>query len=367
MKKLLIVNIATGFGGAEKSLLDVIKNLKNEYEINYIEENSGLIDLLKKEKIKVVPFKTGSLKKISGIFKYFFALIRLIFLVLKIKPDLIISNTVRSHILASPVAFILKRKLIWILRDYQFNKKVKKVFEIFPKKIICVSKDLEKFYKGNNEKYLVIPNGIEIVKFIYSNEINTGDKKNGGFKLAIASNFARLKGLEYLIGAVKSLNNEDLSRKIELLIVGGPNNSDSEKYYEEIKKLVNADSNIKFLGWQKDIFSIFRGVDAIVSSTTTSFGGPEAFGRTILEAWLLQKPIIATNVGGSKELVEHMFDGILVEEKNVEQMKEAIKKLAENKALCLSLGKRGYSKLRKNFSLDTITLRYKELIDEIIY
>lgn len=361
MKKLLIVNIASGFGGAEKAILQIIKALKNNYQIKFIIENNIFENLLRQENIDYEVISTGSLKKISGIFKFIYAVIKLLLIYLRFQPDLVISNTIRSHILASTVSFITKKKLIWILRDFQFNKKIKSIFHNIPFKIVCVSEVLKNFYMGN-EKYIVIPDSLDINQ-VKCNEI----KKNKIFTIGIASNFSRWKGIEYLVSGFKEFKKEINSDNIKLIIAGKPlTDGENKIYYDEIKDLAKDEKNIEFFGWCDNIYDFINQCDVIVSSSVSSHGGPESFGLTILEAWALKKAVIATNVGGPKELIENYKDGILVEEKSSQDIKNALIFLYKNREILFSLGENGYNKLINSYILEKNVIKYKNLINELV-
>lgn len=75
---------------------------------------------------------------------------------------------------------------------------------------------------------------------------------------------------------------------------------------EEAEKL-GISNNIMFLGWRNDIYNIIEASDIICS-----FSQREGLPKNIMEAMILGKPVIATDVRGNKDLIKHGFNGYLV-------------------------------------------------------
>jgi glycosyltransferase involved in cell wall biosynthesis len=372
---LLILNLAYVFGGAEKSIADICERLKEDYEILFLIENKKAQKLLEDKKINYKIIKIGEIKKkpIRSLFFIIKAVFNILFIIFKFRPNILMSNTNRSHLIASIISFITFKPLIWILRDYKFNNKLQKLFSIFPKKIICVSEDLKQYYITNNhaKKYKVIPNGLDInkIKEEYSLKYRRRYANENEFLIGIASNFARWKGIEYLIQAFYRLDSSTRNCNGKLLIAGSAKEwTDSYKYYEELKALVEKlglSERVVFLGWIDDIHTFFYNCDVIVSTSITDYGGPESFGRTIMEAWGVKKPVVVTNVGGPKYIVDNNINGIKTPEKDYINLFEKLDKLNKNEKLRLKLGEKGYEKLLDIYSLSNVTNQYDYLIQKI--
>jgi glycosyltransferase involved in cell wall biosynthesis len=119
--------------------------------------------------------------------------------------------------------------------------------------------------------------------------------------------------------------------------------------------------NIKFLGRQEDVESIMNICDIGVLSTYT-----EGISNSLMEFMALGKPVIATDGGGTSELVKNNKTGLLVKVRNVQDLYEKIIYLINNPDIGISMGKKGLSRIEKVFSLDQMidkTVRvYKELV-----
>jgi len=105
---------------------------------------------------------------------------------------------------------------------------------------------------------------------------------------------------------------------------------------------------VYFLGYRRDVPQILLESD-IVTLTSKREGLP----KSIMEAMAAGKPVVATNVRGSRDLVEHGKTGFLVELGDTEGLFLALKSLIENEELRKTMGKAGREKI-KDYSLDRV-------------
>ncbi|MGD2126413.1 MAG: glycosyltransferase family 4 protein [Desulfobacteraceae bacterium] len=164
------------------------------------------------------------------------------------------------------------------------------------------------------------------------------------------------KGHAILIRAFKRIKEE--IQQAKLVIVG-------EGYLHDqltglASRLGLADS-ILFTGFQMDVSEIIATFDVAV---LPSFF--EGMGRVLLEAMAMEKPVVASAVGGIPDLVVHGVNGFLVSPGNVGELKEAIIKTLRDKKLARKLGKEGRKKITEQFSADmmvrSIDKVYRELL-----
>jgi len=103
--------------------------------------------------------------------------------------------------------------------------------------------------------------------------------------------------------------------------------------------------------------------DIIVNLSTQ----PEPFGRTIIEAMSCGKVVVATNLGGPKEIIENGVDGFLVEPK-VDEICEVILQILSDDELYKKISFAAMNKVKEKFSLskqiDQIEKLYVEIINE---
>jgi len=123
-----------------------------------------------------------------------------------------------------------------------------------------------------------------------------------------------------------------------------------EAYRDELLEIVRKDGleeKVGFCGFRDDIGSVMRHFDALVFPSLA----PEAFGLSVLEAMHLGKPVIASDTGGVREMIEHRVNGLLVEPNHPEQITEAILSLFMNPDLSARIGKKAKETAEQKFSL----------------
>ena len=89
-----------------------------------------------------------------------------------------------------------------------------------------------------------------------------------------------------------------------------------------------------------------KNVDVAVSSSIS-----EGASNSILEYMAASLPIVATNVGGTPELITHNKTGLLVPSKSPQELYKAITKLLENEQLMIKLGQQAREKVEEKFSM----------------
>ena len=142
---------------------------------------------------------------------------------------------------------------------------------------------------------------------------------------------AQKKGFEFLIRAMPLVIQE--IPKAQLVIIGfGPQKDQLQK---QIRKL-NLSSSVFLIGGKtgKELRDWFATADIFIGpSIITQDGDTEGQGVVFLEAMASGTPIIASDVGGIKDVVQDGFSGLLIPEKNPDAIAEKIVELAKNNSL----------------------------------
>jgi len=138
------------------------------------------------------------------------------------------------------------------------------------------------------------------------------------------------------------------------------NRSHYEKVLQKLNELGIADKFI-FTGHRDDVIRLTAAMDISVLSTTR-----EGFPLSILEAMAMQKPVVATAVGGIPEIVEPGVTGYLHQRGNSKELAEAIMSLIENPEEASRIGRTAYEHVRQQYSRqvfsDEISKAYSDLM-----
>lgn len=348
-------------------MLELIRGLKNHQddfdiylvsltdvvEYQYVYDLPIRFEIIKRKYKKdiTVPFKLG---KIIASFK----------------PDIIHSWSTMASIYLS-VANLFSRVPVvsGVLADANANLGISdahylrvKLTTPFSDVFVSNSEAGIRAYKTPLRKSICIYNGINFNRFKNlrpAAEIEKeilGSAKNNRIILCMVAGFNERKDYETLIHvAVKiCLLKEDL---IFLLIGNGP-------LLEKIKAQVPPallNKKIIFTGNRSDIESVLQIID--IGLLITYF---EGISNSIIEYMAMGKPVIATEGGGTVELVQDHVNGFLVEQRNEEQIINKIEILLENKDLREKMGQNAYQWVREKFDIEEKTNEYINLYRRLL-
>ncbi len=199
-----------------------------------------------------------------------------------------------------------------------------------------------------DDKVKVIYNGIALKKIIVKNE------KSGSTVIGYVGNFNPVKGHEYLLRAAV-----DVIRKVPsthfLLVGDGPLKQEMVTLVERL----GISKSVTFTGARNDIPELLSMMDICVLPSLS-----EGLSNSILEYMAASKPIIATKVGGTPELIEDRKTGLLVEPKNTAQLSEAIIHLIDNREEAKRYGEAARRVAEEKFSLPRAMGEYDALFRE---
>ena len=167
--------------------------------------------------------------------------------------------------------------------------------------------------------------------------------------------FAPVKGFDILIEAYSKLV-KDNSIQIDLVLIGK-----TTPYLNELKSMcvdLGISSRVHFLEDlpHSRLADYYQKAELYVSSSRF-----ESFGRTFLEAGLLEVPVIATRTGGALEILEKNKSSIVVAIDSHEEILNAMKVLVKDRKLMKTLGENLNKKIAENFSWQKASLNYDQL------
>jgi glycosyltransferase involved in cell wall biosynthesis len=223
----------------------------------------------------------------------------------------------------------------------------------------AVKKDLLK-EEVLEEKLHLIYNGIDLSRF---NELpdNKIRKELGinkaAFIMTIVANLIPYKGHSDLLDALAMIKNR-LPDDWVLLCVGkyGEEKSNLEEKLEKTQ----LKSHVKFLGLRSDVHQILLN-----SNVGLLCSHEEGMPNAVMEYMAARLPVVATNVGGTVELVDDSETGILVPPKDPEKYAKAILKLIE-KNVKNKWGEQGRKKIEEEYSIEMCVKTYDNLYKKMM-
>lgn len=370
MNRVVFINDVGTWGGAEKILYHVLKNIGSQKEIFQpcvILGSEGLLaDRIRQLSLPVYvePIPENSRNFVSLI-KWG---VKVSQIARMLKPDLIYINTLRSIIFTSSFLKLLRKPVVWHEHNIQpsfIRRTVLNLLALWlPNRIIAVSQAVADPYWDiiRKHKIQVIHNALDLSDFSREfpkdirKEFNIPDKDS---IVTVTSVLRPWKGHEYFIRAAHLVKRKYPESKFLIL---GEEVMKKDKGYKqwlaELCKSLDLENDIIFTGFRDDVPHILLQSDIIVLPSIL----PDPFPTVVLEAMAAAKPIVATDIGGIPEMVENEKTGLLVPPKDYEALANAILRLLMDREFACRLGRSGFTRLTKAFGID----RFNQEITKIL-
>ena len=371
-KNILLVHSSNDLYGASKILITIIEILiKSGHSIHLILPEDGPLNYhnslinINLSIINIGVFKKKYLNFFGFINRFIFIIkstIQIKKIITKNKIDIVYTNT---STVVSPTfaAFLSKIPSIFHVHEIPFGsnlyiKFLIKIFNLFSKKIITVSNSTRDFWikKG------VIKNKIKVIKNGFDFDFSTIKKINEN--KVIFTNISRIipyKGHLFLI----DLFNEILKKRndIFLQIVG-----DTLPFYDNYFNLLNSklkeysiEKNIIFLGFRNDIKSILNKSHFFIHAPIK----PDPLPTVIFEAIQSKTPVICTDKGGAREILNDFSNGLLIDHNDIKKSAQLILKYIDD----LDRQKKNINDsmnfILENFNNEIFTQKIKSLISKV--
>lgn len=380
-KKILIRIGSLRHGGAEKALINFLKNIpSHKYEVDllinlytgqYIKEVPSwvnLIYLMKGEMITTNRLQDIPIKAFRVLYQklfLWFPSLLYTFILKNKKYDVEIGaiHGIYREILSSPIKS--SKKIIWVQNDiFSLKEYTSEVIRKFFKfdKILVISNKLEeemlKLAQNDNEKSSVIKiyNPIDKNDTLQKANASVNDmpfsESNLPTFVSVGTVYPQ-KGYDRLLHVHKKLLNEGL--KHNLLIIG--DGYDFNNIQALLEKL-NLQETAKMLGYKSNPYPYLAKADFYVMSSRH-----EGFPTIIAEALILEKPITATNISGIRDLLQDGKLGVITPNSE-EGIYEGMKKFLTDKNLAEQY-KEQIRMTEMPFVLDKSVERLQEIIDNV--
>jgi len=379
--KVLQVIPKLGYGGAETGCYDLAHYLPENNCSSYIVTSGGeLLKFIDRKKVKVIKLPVHS----KNPFLMLFNSIALIFIILLNNISIVHA---RSRAPAWSCLFatkITRRKFVTTFHGtYNFKNSIKKFYNsvmVRSDLIIAGSNFIFSHINQNYPKYLdlkkrflVIFRGINVDYFDSSTTLDSEENrlildwevdKNKKIIL-MPGRLTAWKGQETFIEALNLVNKELGYDSFNAVILGSDQGRDI--YTKKIKRLAEQyrlTSQLKFIEHCKNMPLAYKISDIVVSASVE----PEAFGRVAVEAQSMEKPIIASDIGGSNETISDNVTGFLFESGNAEALsKKIVEALQLDESRLKSIGIEGRKNIIKKFNVEKMCFstysEYKKLLN----
>jgi len=379
--KVLQVIPKLGYGGAETGCYDLAHYLPEKGCGSYIITSGGeLLEFIKKNKVKVFRLPVHSKNPIIMLFNSI-----IIFFIILLYNINIVHARSRAPAWSCLIATKLSgRKFVTTFHGtYNFSNKIKKFYNsvmVRSELVIAgsnfifshINENYGDFFLNKKRKLLVIFRGINTgyynSKKISSIKIDKFSKEENidrnKFIILLPGRLTAWKGQKIFIESIKLLIEKNVEQSIQAIILGSEQGRNV--YKKQLIGLVEQyrlGKIVKFIKQTSDMPLAYRIANLVCSCSTE----PEAFGRISVEAQSMELPIIASNIGGSKETIVDNKTGLLFKSGDANDLAEKIITIMQKDYNSMkSMGFEGRKNVLKKFDVDKMCLstftEYKKLI-----
>ena len=357
-----------GYGGAETGCYDIAHYLAEKECGSFIATSGGeLLKFIQKEKVKIFRLPVHSKNPILIIFNSLVLSLFIIFFKINI-----VHARSRAPAWSCYIACLMTRRtfVTTFHGTYNFKSKLKKFYNsimLRAKLTIAGSNFIFSHINENYNEYLnkkkklrVIFRGIN-VDYYHQKNISILKQEKLKQEWGLASNKfiilmpGRLTNWKGQVKFIESLNIliEDYNfTNFQAVMLGSDQgrNVYKKKLFNLVERY-NLNKKIQFINHCKEMPLAYSLADVVVSASIE----PEAFGRVAVEAQSMGKPIIASNIGGSKETILNKKSGFLYKFDDPRELAKSLNTVIQlTQEELKSMGNEGRKNIAKKFDVETM-------------
>lgn len=352
-RKIKVVHIipTLDLGGAERIAVDLVRFGNHDvFEFSVITIVGG--GPLEAD-LRAAGIPYYSLKKMTTL--GLGMLVELTQLLNRLEPDIVHTHLFGAH-LWGQVASMLNRVPIMVASEQntdvdlgELRTRVKQLLSFSADTVIAASGAIRDFLitQGHiaEEKIVVIRNAIDTRAFLALPAPSFGHT----YKLLAIGRLMEQKGHDVLIEALSGLHDIPW----ELTIAGTGELLDD---LSDLVTLHHLNDRVNFIGAVADVPALIAEHDVVVMPSRW-----EGIGLVVMEGMAAGRPVVASNVGGIPELIEHGKTGILVQPENPHALAEALAWVWEHQDAARAIGARAREHARLQCDIKEMVAQYERV------
>jgi glycosyltransferase involved in cell wall biosynthesis len=377
--RVLAIDQSGVLGGAELSLLEVVKGLRSRIEV-LLFNDGPFREALAAAGARVDVLDSGALRNVrrdGGAAPRLGVLAGIAGLVGATRrrarnADVLYANTQRAMVIGVLAGRLARKPVVWHLRDIVSPEHFGRVQRLVIKgcaklglaHVIANShasaREFEQLTRFDANRIDIVHNGVDEAPFRALDGMSQQQLRAqiglpvDAFLVGAFSRLARWKGQHVLLEALLH------DTRLHAVLVGAPLFGE-DAYAAELRAFVDAHGladRVHFLGFRHDIAACMRAMDVIVHTSIT----PEPFGRVVVEGMLAERPVVASRDGGVTEILEHGASGLLCTPGDAVELAGTLASLYDDRALSARLAASGLVVARERFG----KTRYVEAVGRVL-
>ena len=310
-----------------------LKMLSDYYEVVAVSSPDSELEIVaNREGVRTI---SVPMERHISLFKDIKSLFRMIRVFKAEKPDIVHSITPKAGLismLAARICHVPVRIHTYTGLVFPTTTGLKQRILIWMDRLLCacatyinpegkgVADDLKRFRITAKPLHIIANGNVRGIDADYWNTKDFEQKDNGGgqFTFVFVGRMVGDKGINELVEAFKRLTN------VRLLLVG-PMEEELDPLKEETIREIKNNSNIDWVGAQKDVRLFYAQADAFVFPSYR-----EGFPNTVLEAGAMGLPAIVTDINGANEIIVPNKNGIIIPPKDTDALYRAMKQFVDH-------------------------------------
>ncbi|MEI6521023.1 MAG: glycosyltransferase family 4 protein [bacterium] len=351
---LRIIEIITSHGtvgSEEKNFVTTVHKLResgDEVTVVY-PQNSPNLDYFKLEKLQSPDWKCLGKADLISVLK-------LVKIIKEKRADIIHAHSETAAIIAGIAASLCKIPLASTVSIFASSGSYSK-----SNIIICASQAIRRHFLENgtsNEKLSVVYNGLDLMQYpiIAAPDARVVLKMASDVKIVglFSPQLNEESGIDTTLYAWPDINGRFLGAK--LILVG----ADTDEIYhrEEVERL-GVQSSVEFKGETNDFRTLMGACDVIIIPSRK-----DAMSMIAIEGMALGKVIVASNVGGLKEIIDDEHSGILVNQQDLDGFAQTTATLLAESERAVNMGMAGRLRIENLFNADIQIIKVRKVLEE---
>ena len=248
------------------------------------------------------------------------------------------------------MARLLKPIVVLVMRCLFHNQRVI---------IVVQNRDNLTFFRSKigipSARIRLIPgSGVDVGRFVSS------PPPEGTPVVALVGRMLWSKGIGELVDAAISLRKRGV--RVRMALVGVPDAANPDSVPVELLRRWDREKVVEWWGFQDDIADVWKR--ATIGVFPTWYG--EGIPKSLLEAGACGRPVIATNVVGCRDVIEHESNGLLIQPRSSEELVGAIVHLLNEAPMRARMGERLAKLVREKFDDKTVQDETRRLMTDIV-
>jgi glycosyltransferase involved in cell wall biosynthesis len=372
--KIMYLDTCTEMAGGQYSLLTLLKRLDRSRYLPavFAPRGSKLGEAASRLGVEIhtLPFrsmhksshaKPGLISWPEDFFRSFLGVFVLTWHMRRGRVDVVHANTFKSALVGSIACFLARRPMVFHDMVTIRHGWLEKMVARSARKIIVVSSALAaKHGRALKSKVTLIYNGVD-TDYMSPGKVSAGAGEGRPKTVCYLGRLSWEKGLDRLVEAAGLV--VEKMPGVRFVLGGSAYTPRDVSYYGDLRQQVERlglARNLGFAGHIDDARAFLMNSDVFVLPSRR-----ESLGLVLLEAMSLEKPVVAFDVDGPREIITDGKDGLLVKPDDVEGLAEAIVKMLKNPEAAREAGRMGRETVISRFSAKTFADRVSKLYEEI--